>query len=277
MVTPASRRTAAGVMTTEFRRSQRRACALSQLGRSTCRYRFRRPADDEFRQKLRAIAMQRPAFGYRRLAYFLRKDGLRFNHKKLLRVYRSEGLGLPRKRPRKRLWQRPRPLLPATRPNERWSIDFVADQLGSGRRFRVLTIMDDFTRQWPMTIVDTSISGTRVVRALEELARTHSLPKAIVSDNGTEFTSGAFLAWAEKRGIELRFIQPGKPNQNAFVESFNGKFRLEFLNAHWFSTLEDARREIEAWRVDYNDVRPHSSLDQTPPTEFAAAHQETAA
>jgi putative transposase len=277
MVTPASRRTAAGVMTTEFRRSQRRACALSQLGRSTCRYRFRRPADEEFRQKLRAIAMQRPAFGYRRLAYFLRKDGLRFNHKKLLRVYRSEGLGLPRKRPRKRLWQRPRPLLPATRPNERWSIDFVADQLGSGRRFRVLTIMDDFTRQWPMTIVDTSISGTRVVRALEELSRTHSLPKAIVSDNGTEFTSGAFLAWAEKRGIELRFIQPGKPNQNAFVESFNGKFRLEFLNAHWFSTLEDARREIEAWRVDYNDVRPHSSLHQTPPAEFAAAHQGTAA
>jgi putative transposase len=277
MVTPASRRTAAGVMTTEFRRSQRRACALSQLGRSTCRYRFRRPADDEFRQKLRAIALQRPAFGYRRLGYFLRKDGLRFNHKKLLRVYRSEGLGLPRKRPRKRLWQRPQPLLRAAFPNERWSIDFVADQLGSGRRFRVLTIMDDFTRRWPLTIVDTSISGTRVVRALDELAKTHPLPKAIVSDNGTEFTSGAFLAWAEKRGIELRFIQPGKPNQNAFVESFNGKFRLEFLNAHWFSTLDDARREIEAWRVDYNDVRPHSSLDQTPPAEFAAAHQETAA
>jgi putative transposase len=277
MVTPASRRTAAGVMTTEFRRSQRRACALSSLGRSTCRYRFRRPVDDEFRQKLRAIALQRPAFGYRRLAYFLRKDGLRFNHKKLLRVYRSEGLGLPRKRPRKRLWQRPRPLLPAARPNERWSIDFVADQLGSGRRFRVLTIMDDFTRQWPMTIVDTSISGTRVARALEELSRTHPLPKAIVSDNGTEFTSGAFLAWAEKRGIELRFIQPGKPNQNAFVESFNGKFRLEFLNAHWFSTLDDARREIEAWRVDYNDVRPHSSLDQMPPAEFAAAYRGTAA
>ena len=277
MVTPASRRTTAGVMITEFRRSQRRACALSGLGRSTCRYQFRRPADDEFRQKLRAIAMQRPAFGYRRLAYFLRKDGLRFNHKKLLRLYRSEGLGLPRKRPRKRLWQRPRPLLRATFPNERWSIDFVADQLGSGRRFRVLTIMDDFTRRWPMTIVDTSISGTRVVRALEELARTHPLPKVIVSDNGTEFTSGAFLSWAENRGIDLRFIQPGKPTQNAFVESFNGKLRLEFLNAHWFSTLDDARREIETWRVDYNDVRPHSSLGETPPTVFAAAHRETAA
>jgi len=277
MVTPASKRTAAGVMTTEFRRSQRRACALAGLGRSTCRYRFRRPADDAFRQSLRAIALQRPSFGYRRLGYFLRKDGLRFNHKKLLRLYRAEGLGLPRKRPRKRLWQRPRPLLPATRPNERWSIDFIADQLGSGRRFRVLTVMDDFTRQWPLAIVDTSISGTRLVRALEELSRTRPLPKAIVSDNGTEFTSGAFLSWAEKRGIELRFIQPGKPNQNAFIESFNGKFRLEFLNAHWFTTLEDARREIETWRADYNDVRPHSSLGDRTPAEFAAAYEGAAA
>ena len=140
-MTPASKRNAAGVMITEFRRSQRRACDLSSLRRSTCRYRSRRPGDDELRQKLREIALQRPAFGYRRLGYFLRKDGLRFNHKRLLRLYRSEGLGLPRKRPRKRLWQRPKPLLPAIHPNERWSIDFVADQLGSGRRFRIFTIM----------------------------------------------------------------------------------------------------------------------------------------
>ena len=277
MVTPTSKRTAAGVMVTEFRRSQRRACALSQLGRSTCRYRSRRPSDDELRQKLRAIALRRTGFGYRRLAYFLRKEGLRFNHKKLYRLYRSEGLGLPRKRPRKKLWQRPQPLLPATRPNERWSIDFVADQLGTGRRFRVFTVMDDFTRQWPLTVIDTSISGARVVRELEEYAKTRPLPKVIVQDNGTEFTSGAFMAWAERRGIDLRFIQPGKPNQNAFVESFNGKFRLECLNAHWFSTLDDARRAIEAWRIDYNEVRPHSSLDEMPPAEFAAAHRETAA
>ena len=153
----------------------------------------------------------------------------------------------------------------------------MADQLGSGRRFRVLTIMDDYTRAWPKTIVDTSIGGVRVVRALEKFSKTRPLPKAIVSDNGTEFTSGAFLSWAEKRGIELRFIQPGKPNQNAFVESFNGKLRLECLNTHWFSTLEDARHTIETWRADHNDVRPHSSLDDTPPTEFAAAHRETAA
>ncbi len=137
--------------------------------------------------------------------------------------------------------------------------------------------MDDYTREWPAAIIDTSIGGARVVRALEELSKIQPLPKAIVSDNGTEFTSGVFLSWAEKRGIELRFIQPGKPNQNAFVESFNGKLRLECLNAHWFSTLDDARRTIEAWRTDYNDVRPHSSHDQMTPTEFAAAHRGAAA
>ena len=277
MVTPASKRTAAGVMITEFRRSQRRACALSGLGRSTCRYRSRRPADDEFRQKLRAIALRRATFGYRKLAYFLRKEGLRFNHKKLLRLYRSEGLGLPRKRPRKKLWQRPQPLVRATRPDEQWWIDFVSDQLGTGRRFRVFTVVDGFSREWPLLIVDTSISGARLVRALEDYAKTHPLPAVIILDNGTEFTSAVFLAWAEKHGIELRFIQPGKPNQNALVESFNGKLRLECLNTHWFSTLEDARREIEAWRIDYNEIRPHSSLDETPPAEFAAAHRETAA
>jgi len=277
MVTPAAKRKAASVMITEFRRSQRRACSLNDLRRSTCRYRTRRLGDEELRQKLREIALQRPSFGYRRLGYFLRKQGVRLNHKRLFRLYRAEGLGLPRKRARKRLWQRPRPLLPATRPNERWSIDFVADQMGSGRRFRIFTIMDDYTREWPMTIIDTSISGTRVVRALEELASRHALPKAIVSDNGTEFTSGAFLAWAERRGIELRFIQPGKPNQNAFVESFNGKLRTECLNAHWFTTLADARLAIETWRRDYNEVRPHSSLEDKPPAEFAAAHRGAAA
>lgn len=277
MVTPASKRTAAGVMITQFRKSQRRACALSGLGRSTCRYRFRRPADDAFRQSLRAIALRRPAFGYRKLAYFLRKEGFRFNHKKLLRLYRSEGLGLPRKRPKKRLWQRPQPLVRAIRSDEQWWIDFVSDQLGTGRRFRVFTVVDGFSREWPLVIVDTSISGARLVRALEEYAKTHRLPKVIILDNGTEFTSAVFLAWAEKHGIELRFIQPGKPNQNAFVESFNGKLRLECLNTHWFSTLDDARREIEAWRIDYNEVRPHSSLDEMPPAEFAATHRETAA
>ena len=277
MVTPASRRTAAGVMITEFRRSQRHACGLAGLSRSTCRYRSIRPQEDELRARLRELAHQRPRFGYRRLGIFLRRDGIRINHKKLLRLYRSEGLVLPRKRPKRRFWQRPRPLLAAVRSNERWSMDFVQDRLQSGRRFRILTIVDDYTREWKATVVDTSIGGVRVVRLLEELRETTGLPTAIVSDNGPEFTSRAFLSWAERRGIDLRFIQPGKPTQNAFVESFNGKFRGECLDTHWFTTLDDARREIERWRTDYNDVRPHSSLEDRTPSEFAAAHQETAA
>jgi putative transposase len=277
MVTPASRRTAAGVMTREFRRSQRHACGLAGLSRSTCRYRSVRPHEDELRARLRELAHQRPRFGYRRLGIFLRRDGIRLNHKKLLRLYRSEGLVLPRKRPKRRLWQRPKPLLAATRPNERWSMDFVSDRLQSGRRFRILTMVDDYTREWKATVVETSIGGVRVVRLLEDLRETTGLPTVIVSDNGPEFTSRAFLAWAERRGIDVRFIQPGKPTQNAFVESFNGKFRGECLDTHWFTTLDDARREIETWRADYNDVQPHSSLEDRTPTEFAAAHQETAA
>lgn len=277
MVTRASKRRAASVMVTDFRRSQRRACFLTGLSRSTCRYQFRRPGDEELRERLRELAHSRPRFGYRRLGIFLRRDGIRINHKKLLRLYRSEGLLLPRKRPKKRLWRRPKPLLPAVRPNERWSMDFVQDRLQSGRRFRILTIVDDYTREWKGTVIDTSIGGVRVVRLLEELQETTGLPTAVVSDNGPEFTSRAFLSWAERRGIDLRFIQPGKPTQNAFVESFNGKFREECLDTHWFTTLEDARREIEIWRADYNEVRPHSSLDDKTPAEFAAAHRETAA
>ncbi len=263
-------------MVADFRRSQRQACRLIGLSRSTCRYRYRRPGDEGLREKLRELAQRRPRFGYRRLGIFLRRDGYRINHKRLLRLYRSEGLLLPRKRPKKRLWQRPRPFLPAIRPNERWSMDFVQDRLQSGRRFRILTIVDDYTRQWKAAIVDTSIGGVRVVRLLEEIAGETGLPSVIVSDNGPEFTSRAFLAFCERRGIDLRFIQPGKPTQNAYVESFNGKFRQECLDTHWFTTLDDARRAIEVWRIDYNEVRPHSSLADRTPAEFAAAHGEAA-
>jgi putative transposase len=277
MVTPASKRRAASVMVTDFRRSQSRSCRLVGLQRSSYRYRSRRPGDGELREKLRELAHRRPRFGYRRLGIFLRREGYRINHKKLLRLYRCEGLVLLRKRPKKRLWRRPKPLLPATRPNERWSMDFVQDGLESGRRFRILTIVDDYTREWKAAVVDTSIGGVRIVRLLEEIAESTGLPTVIVSDNGPEFTSRAFLSWAERRGIDLRFIQPGKPTQNAFVESFNGKFREECLDTHWFTTMDDARREIEMWRADYNDVRPHSSLKDRTPSEFTAAHREAAA
>ena len=156
-------------------------------------------------------------------------------------------------------------------------MDFVQDRLESGRRFRILTVVDDYTREWKAVVVDTSIGGVRVVRTFDELAESTGLPTVIVTDNGPEFTSRAFLSWAERRGIDLRFIQPGKPTQNAFGESFNGKFREECLDAHWFTGLDEARRVIETWRIDYNDVRPHSSLDDRTPSEFAAAHAEAAA
>jgi putative transposase len=250
---------------------------LMDLQRSTFRYRSRRAGDNELREKLRDLAHRRPRFGYRRLGIFLEREGYQINHKRLFRLYRSEGLGLPRKRPKKRLWQRPKPLLAAVRPGERWSIDFVSDRLASGRRFRALTIVDDCSRECPAILVDTSIGGVRVVRLMEELRATRNLPTAIVCDNGPEFTSRAFLAWAQERGIDLQFIQPGKPTQNAFVESFNGKFRFEELDAHWYVSLTDARRQIETWRTDYNEVRPHSSLDDKTPTEFAASFTGAAA
>lgn len=279
MVTPASKRTAAGVMITEFRRSQRKACELTGLWRSSGRYRSRLSRHEELRQKLRELAFRRPRFGYRRLLVFVRRAGYRVNHKRLFRLYRTEGLGLPRKRPRKRLWMRQAPLQPAEKPMQRWSMDFEMDFLGSGRRFRSFNIVDDCSRECPGLLVDTSIGGVRVIRFLDELAETHGLPGTIVIDNGSEFTSRAFLTWAEKRGVALHFIDPGKPNQNAFIESFNGKFRDECLNGHWFTTLEDARRSIEEWRIDYNEVRPHSSLNNLTPAEFRATitARETAA
>ena len=223
--------------------------------------------------------MKRPHFGYRRLLFFIQKAGHRVNHKRLFRLYRTEGLGLPRKRPRKRLWMRQAPLTPAERPMQRWSMDFEMDFLGSGRRFRSFNIVNDCTRECPGLLVDTSIGGVRVTRSLDALAETHGLPGTMVVDNGSEFTSRAFLAWAEKKGITPRFIDPAKPNQNAFIESFNGKFRDECLTGHWFTTLEDARRTIEEWRIDYNEVRPHSSLDNLTPAEFKATitTRETAA
>lgn len=279
MVTPASKRAAADVMVTAFGRSQRKACELTGLWRSSCRYAAHGPLQEELRQKLRELAMKRPRFGYRRLLFFIQKAGHRVNHKRLFRLYRSEGLGLPRKRPRKRLWMRQAPLTPAERPMQRWSMDFEMDFLGSGRRFRSFNIVDDCTRECPGLLVDTSIGGVRVTRFLDELADRHGLPGTIVVDNGSEFTSRAFLAWAEKRGITLHFIDPGRPNQNAFIESFNGKFRDECLNWHWFTTLEDARRTIEEWRIDYNEVRPHSSLNNLTPAQFRATMtpRETAA
>ena len=252
----------------EYRRSERRACELVGTVRSTYRYVAsveRQEAERELRERLRELAAERRRFGYRRLLILLGREGWRVNHKRVYRLYRAEGLAV-RRRKRKRIGTVERqPLLLPTRPNERWSMDFVADALNDGRRFRSLNIVDDYNRRCLATEVDTSLPGGRVVRVLERLRELEGLPETIVMDNGPEFAGQTLDAWAYLRGVKLRFIEPGKPIQNAFIESFNGKFRDECLNEHWFVSLADAQRLIEAWRVDYNTVRPHSALDdQTP-------------
>ena len=260
-------------MTSErFGLSVRRACRLVGLGRSTWQYRPRPRADETtLRQRLRELAEQRRRFGAPRLHVLLRREGWIVNHKRTERLYRAEGLALRRRRHRKRAAGVRVTLPAATQPNERWSMDFLHDRLADGRRFRVLTMVDDYSRECPALVADTSLPGVRVVEVLDRLAETHGLPQRLTIDNGPEFAGSALDAWAYRRGVHLHFIEPGHPTQNAYVESFNGKVRDECLNEHWFSTLEEARGLLEAWRQDYNTVRPHSSLGDLTPAEFAHA------
>ena len=256
-------------MEEEFRRSQRRSCRLMGMWRSSCRYRSRRADDGLILEKLRELAGLHTRWGYRTLGVLLRRDGLVINHKRVFRVYKEAGLLLPRKRPRRGPRPRSQKLEAAGGINDRWSMDFVSDALATGRKFRSLTIVDDGCRQSPAIVVDSSISGVRVTRELDRLAETRGLPRTLVLDNGPEFTSRAMVLWAKARGVNLHFIDPGKPVQNAFIESFNGKFRDECLNTQWFLSLDEARQKIEAWRQEYNGVRPHSSLGNLTPDEYA--------
>lgn len=250
--------------------SERRACGLLLVVRGTCRYEaVIRQANEELRQKLRALAMARRRFGYRRLHALLRRDGLAVNHKRVYRLYVEEQLWV-RKRTRKRRVARTRaPLLVPTGPNQAWSLDFVSDALANGRRFRALNVVDDHSREAPAVEVDTSLGGQRVVRVLDRLKVERGLPWQIRTDNGPEFTSRAVEQWAYENGVDWQFIEPGRPTENAYVESFNGKFRDECLNENWFTDLADARQKIEQWRQDYNQARPHSALGYRTPEEFA--------
>ena len=255
-----------------FGLSVRRACGLVGLWRSTQQYRPQpRPDEALLRQRLRELAEHRRRFGAPRLHVLLRREGWAVNHKRTERLYRIEGLALRRrKHPKRAAGVRvtlPRP----TRPNERWSMDFLHDRLEDGRRFRVLTMIDDYSRECPALVADTSLPGMRVVEVLDRLAETRGLPQRITIDHGPEFAGSALEAWAYRRGVQLHFIEPGHPTQNAYVERFNGKVRDECLNEHWFTTLEEARHLIEVWRQDYNTVRPHSSLGDRTPAEFAQA------
>lgn len=273
MVKPTALRQAVGVLQADFSMSQRRACKALGFARSSCQYQSQRPLATDLIERLRALAAKRPRFGYRRLHVLLRREGLVVNHKRIYRLYRAEGLAVRRKH-RKRITAALRTVLPpATQPNQRWSMDFVADALATGRRFRTLNIVDDFTRECPAIEVDTSLPGLRVTRLLDRLAVSRGLPELIVVDNGPEFAGKALDSWAYQRGVRLHFIRPGKPVENAYIESFNGKFRDECLNEHWFVDLEDAKSKIETWRIDYNRVRPHSCLDDLTPEEFAENHR----
>jgi len=269
VVTPAEKRNAVAHLVATHGMSERRACKTTGFCRMTIRYETSRSDDRMLRERLTELARERRRFGYRRLHVLLRREGLVVNHKKLFRLYREERLGVRRRGGRKRALGTRAPMLVPLRPNERWSLDFVSDQLTDGRRFRILTVVDDCTRENIALIADTSLSGLRVATELDRLVATRGKPRMIVSDNGTEFTSNAILRWADQSRVEWHYIAPGKPTQNAFIESFNGRLRDELLNETLFTTLAQVRVLLGRWRADYNDARPHSRLGWQTPAEFA--------
>ena len=250
--------------------SQRRACTLIGIAPKTYRYVTSRDDDQEFRERLRTLAGERRRFGYRRLHILLRREGIELNHKKLFRIYREERLTVRRRGGRKRALGTRAPITLPQGPDQRWSLDFVSDVLADGRRFRVLVVVDDFTRECLALIADTSLPGMRVVRELEIIIAKRGKPAMCVSDNGTELTGMAVLRWSQETRIAWHYIAPGKPTQNAFIESFNARLRDELLNETLFTSLAQARAVLNAWKDDYNNTRPHSALGNFTPTEFAA-------
>jgi putative transposase len=269
MVTPAAERKAVAHLVETYGMSERRACKAIGCCRMTIRYASTRPDDGSLRERMKAIAHERRRFGYRRVHVLLKREGFVVNHKKLFRLYREEKLAVRRRGGRKRALGTRAPMLVPIAPNERWSLDFVSDQLTDGRRFRILTVVDDCTRECLALVADTSLSGARVARALDQLMIGRGTPKMIVSDNGSEFTSHAILAWADRTRAEWHYIAPGKPMQNAFIESFNGRLRDELLNETLFTSLAQARVALRCWRADYNGLRPHSQIGWKTPSEFA--------
>jgi putative transposase len=274
MVSPQARRAAVAVLMTERDFGVTRACGLIGMSRSLYRYRSRRPDSAPLRARIEEIAAVKRGYRYRRVYLRLRREGWEVNRKRVYRLYREAGLAV-RRRKRKRIgvFER-KPLPKPTAANVSWSMDFVADGLIGGRRLRCLTIVDDCTRECLAIEVDTSLPGLRVQAVLDRLADTRGLPQSITVDNGPEFDGKVLDQWAYRSGVQLSFIRPGKPNENAYIESFNGKFRDECLNEHWFISLAHARSIIEAWRIEYNTERPHSSLGNRTPHEFAAGKKE---
>jgi len=250
--------------------SERRVCGLIGIQRSSYYYRPKPKDDEAIRQRLQDLAFSRPRYGYRRLYILLRREDWQLNHKRVLRIYREEGLSVRSKKRRKRIGRLRVMPPPATGINEHWSMDFVADQLATGQRFRALTVIDHFSRECVLIEAAVNLPAVKVTEALDKVMADRGQPRIITTDNGTEFTSRHFDSWAHRRGIKLDFIAPGRPVENSYIESFNGKFRDECLSENWFDGLVSARLAIEEWRQDYNKNRPHSSLDNLAPEQFLA-------
>jgi len=259
----------------DFGLSIRRACELLELSRTSFGYEAREKEDEEaIRKRLKELAEKRRRFGCRRLHVLLRREGVMINHKRTERIYREERLSLRIRRRKKHASSTrieiPEPLY----QNHIWTMDFMSDWLANGRKLKVFSLVDEYTRKCLLIEADTSINGERVCRALSEVSQAEGLPEMIIIDNGPEFIGSALDKWAYERGVKLCFITPGKPIENAYIESFNGRFRDECLNANWFMSMKDAQRIIEDWRTDYNQERPHSGLDYLTPEEFIEKERE---
>jgi putative transposase len=268
VLTPAARRAAVAHVQEVHGISQRRACSLLGADRTSIRYQARRSDDAPVRARLQELAAERRRFGYRRLGILLAREGTRLNHKKLRRLYAEEKLKVRRRGGRKRAVGMRAPMVLPQALNQRWSLDFVSDALTDGRRFRILAVVDDFSRKCLALVADTSLSGVRVARELDAVIARRGRPLILVSDNGTELTSNAFLKWSQGRQVEWHYIASGKSQQNAFVESFNGRLRDECLNETLFTSLPHARAVLARWQDDYNHVRPHSAHRGATPAEI---------
>jgi putative transposase len=252
--------------------SQRRACLVLNADRSSIRYRSVRPADDAIRKRLRELAGERRRFGYRRLHWLMRLEGYALNHRRFRRLYREERLQVRRHGGRKRALGTRAPLSLPKAPNQRWSLDFLSDAFSDGRRFRILAVADDFSRECLALISDASISGDRVAREVDRIILWRGKPQTIVSGNGTELTSMAILKWSQAVNVAWHYIAPGKPTQNAFIEAFNARLRDECLNETIFTSLAQVRAVLNTWKADYNCIRPHSGLRNLPPALYAKLH-----
>jgi putative transposase len=254
--------------------SERRACELAGISRTVLHYEPEgQPENAALQGRIVELAQERRRFGYRRIHALLRREGVEANHKRVFRLYQEAGLAVRRRRKRHGVAVEREKLGLPSRPNEVWSMDFVSDALAGGRRIKALTIVDDFTKESVDIVADHGISGQYVTRVLDRAVRFRGLPAAIRTDQGPEFTGHALDQWAYRNGVQLKLIEPGKPTQNAYIESFNGRFRDECLNEHWFTSLAEARILIAAWRRDYNENRPHSALGYQTPGEYAARYR----